>query len=144
MRLRLDVPASWERRGDRFYVPGGGEGVLYHPVPTPQDPVAWLRGLLGAGTDDQVQVGAIDTELGWPALRGQVQLSTAVGHEVRIGAVYFLLDFVAAVVITGLQPGRLPELEPSVGAVLASARPDWRGPQVVALVDIWEPEGMIE
>lgn len=162
MKLLLSLPPTWQTaadddRGLRVLIPASGRGPaatlrVTHPVPAPPDPVAWLHDRLADGLPAgsrlaEARSADAQTQTGWPLqlievlVLGPAGAGTAAGDapvEVRLGACYRLLDFVATAVLCGLTPAHLAADAAGLQDVLRSARPSFRGPAPAALRDLWE------
>ena len=109
---------------------------IHHPIVVPDDPEMWMRELLGGtvvATDDMT------TDLGWPFVlaHGVVTSGGGVIVEHRVGAFYRFFHFVAAVVARGATGDELSGHLRALTAAACSARPDFCGDEVIALVELW-------
>lgn len=158
MKLLLSLPPTWQTtsdddRGRGVQLPPSGSGPaatlrITHPVPAPKDPVAWLRERLSDGLPAgsrlaEARSADAQTATGWPLQLVEVLILPApdagdAPAEVRLGACYRMLDFVATAVLCGLTPAQFAADAAALQDVLRSARPSFRGPAPAALRDLWE------
>jgi hypothetical protein len=91
----------------------------------------WAAGVVGA-VGPEAEVGAHETETGWPMFLTR----TATGG---LAALYRFQEYAAAVIVDPM-PGPLDaETLHGLRALLARARPDWRGDEAVSLAEMWDP-----
>jgi hypothetical protein len=110
-------------------------------VPLPDDPVAWLRGVVERDAPGPVTVlesREATTELGWPLQVMHAVVGEPGGRAVeqRLAAFYQFLDFAGSVLVRGsgvarYEAHRLPIIE-----LLGKARPEFAGAEPVALADV--------
>jgi hypothetical protein len=159
MRLVLLAPEGWESREidgrQVLVVPGGADPpdltIDVDPlVLLPDNRQQWLGGIIlrdiAEGTNARV-MNTLDTatDLGWPMqLVHEVLLSPeAKLLETRLVAIYRFFEYGAAALVRGRNEERYEANRPKLLEVLASGRPDWRGPEVVALADLWAWDGQV-
>jgi hypothetical protein len=148
MKTAIIVPAGWVVDEDAATVaPPGADGALIveiePPRPAPLDTPAFLREL-AARVEPGQQAGLRasttgETACGWPLDRLELMVTDAAGRPVegRVIAVCRFLGYVAVITVRARSQAALVAARPELEALFASARPDWRGDQVAALVDLW-------
>ncbi len=95
-------------------------------VSQPYDVAAWRRRVVERALGGAAgRVSATTTDCGWPM--------ELVEGDYAIAALYTFGDHVAAAIARGA--GHRAE----VVALLRAARPDWRGPDIACLAELWEP-----
>jgi len=169
MRISLAVPPHWpvSEASDgsaRVIIPGHAEvpdlWLQHGPLrPLPLDPRRWVQ-TAPLRVESPTQIAAIEhseathTALGWPLWLAQVQVSlrdpqatritqgdAAMSTQVclRLHALYQFLEYSGEVVVIATSVERWRLHREALLAVLRSAQPDFRGPDVVALSELWAP-----
>jgi hypothetical protein len=79
------------------------------------------------------------TETGWPAVRTRLTVATEAGEvvEYRVVVFYQFLHLVASVLVRSLSAAPLTARQEELRRMLVSARPDFEGHELVALIDFW-------
>jgi hypothetical protein len=153
MRLVLPFPESWPRReldDDRTLVTVEGTPAtltVHHPRVVPMSLLEYAseiaRSDLPEGAAAQVVAARVDeNRIGWTVQLAEVRVTCRAGAELeaRLTAVYRFnpyRTFVAAAVAR-MPPDRLEELRPRLAALYDEGRPDWTGPDVASLSQLYD------
>jgi len=158
MKLVLLSPEGWETRlinGRQVLVVPGAVGdepdliIEIDPlVLLPDNREQWLGSIVLRDIPEGVNarvMNSIDTaaDLCWPMQLVHEFLLSPEGKllETRIAALYRFFEYGTAALVRGRNAERYEANRPKLLEVLASGRPDWRGPEVVALADLWAWDG---
>ncbi len=169
MQVQLAVPGHWpiQEQPDgatRVIVPGHEHSpdlwLTVRPLlPLPLDPRRWVQTApLAVESDGQIarldKTEATQTTAGFPLWLAYSQVTVRSGSgeagsldanvartpiHVRVHAFYQFLEYAAEVVIVATSSARLQAHLDELVQLLKSAKPDFRGPQVVALSELWAP-----
>lgn len=164
MQIRLSPPEHWPVHDQadgsvRVVIPGHAEGpdlwLVYGPLqPLPLDRRRWVQ-TAPLRVDSSTQTVTLEhseatqTTLGWPLWLASVRITNrtspaepseaAAPQEtwLRLHALYQFLEYSAEVVVTAATQERWLAHRDAILSVLRGAEPDFRGPDVVALSELW-------
>jgi hypothetical protein len=151
VRLVLPIPESWPRReidDDRSEILVDGVTLtLHHPRVVPMSLLEYASEIARSDLPDGAVAHVVaarveENRIGWTAQVAEVLVTGRDGAavEARLTAVYKFTPyriFVAAAVAR-MPPDRLEELRPRLAALFEEGRPDWSGPDVVSLSELYD------
>ena len=122
MRIELDADDGWP----------AGVRLLVEPLRScPYDRAAWRRRIaLWAGVDPEIPFTASATRCGFPMEIAETATCVV--------ALYTFIDHVAAAIALAVDPATLAHCRAEILARLRDARPDWTGPEIVCLAELWQ------
>jgi hypothetical protein len=156
VRLDLPVPSTWQRisddaelardpRVEAAYRVEGVTVVVENLRPLPRNLRTWGdRVVIGEHTPEQLRTRDVSdqtTDAGWPVtlfLTDVIDPETEAVIERRLHALYCFLHVGGVVVVRAPTVEHMDTAGLEIVPILLGARPDWKGPEVLSIAELWE------